>query len=86
MYTFYKAHFLELFTLFASSLDPDQDRQNVGLDLDPNRLTARPHSVSSRESYCWSRGYECIPAQLHKRMAGDSYAQCGIADDWDVNP
>ena len=24
---------------FASSLDPDQDRQNVGLDLDPNCLT-----------------------------------------------
>ena len=24
---------------FAICLDPDQDRQNVGLDLDPNRLT-----------------------------------------------
>ena len=24
---------------FANSLDPDQDRQNVGPDLDPNRLT-----------------------------------------------
>ena len=26
---------------FANSLDPDQDRQNVGPDLDPNRLHAR---------------------------------------------
>ena len=24
---------------FANSLDPDQDRQNVGPDLDPNGLT-----------------------------------------------
>ena len=24
---------------FANSLDPDQDRQKVGPDLDPNRLT-----------------------------------------------
>ena len=24
---------------FANSLDPDQDRENVGLDLDPNCLT-----------------------------------------------
>ena len=24
---------------FANSLNPDQDRQNVGPDLDPNRLT-----------------------------------------------
>ena len=24
---------------FANSLDPDQDRHNVGPDLDPNRLT-----------------------------------------------
>ena len=24
---------------FANSLDSDQDRQNVGPDLDPNRLT-----------------------------------------------
>ena len=29
---------LLLFT-FANSLDPDQDRQNVGPDLDPNCLT-----------------------------------------------
>ena len=25
--------------IFAKSLDPDQDRQNVGPELDPNRLT-----------------------------------------------
>ena len=25
--------------IFANSLDPDQARQNVGPDLDPNRLT-----------------------------------------------
>ena len=25
--------------IFANSLDPDQDRLNVGPDLDPNRLT-----------------------------------------------
>ena len=28
-----------LLITFANSLDPDQDRQNVGPDLDPNRLT-----------------------------------------------
>ena len=26
---------------FANSLDPDQDRQNVGPDLDPNLLTLK---------------------------------------------
>ena len=26
------------FVTFANSLDPDQDRQNVGPDLDPKRL------------------------------------------------
>ena len=30
-----------LLITFANSLDPDQDRQNVGPDLDPNRLTLR---------------------------------------------
>ena len=28
-----------LLIIFANSLDPDQDRQNVGPDLDPNHLT-----------------------------------------------
>ena len=28
-----------LLITFANSLDPDQDRQNVGPDLDPNCLT-----------------------------------------------
>ena len=27
-----------LLMIFANSLDPDQDRQNVGPDLDPNHL------------------------------------------------
>ena len=31
--------FCHLLIIFANSLDPDQDRQNVGPDLDPNRLT-----------------------------------------------
>ena len=31
--------FCRLLITFAKSLDPDQDRQNVGPDLDPNRLT-----------------------------------------------
>ena len=31
--------FGRLLITFANSLDPDQDRQNVGPDLDPNRLT-----------------------------------------------
>ena len=26
---------------FANSLNPDEDQQNVGLDLDPNCLTLR---------------------------------------------
>ena len=29
--------FSHLLIIFANSLDPDQDRQNVGPDLDPNR-------------------------------------------------
>ena len=28
----------EMLKTFANSLDPNQDRQNVGPDLDPNRL------------------------------------------------
>ena len=31
--------FFRLQIIFANSLDPDQDQQNVGSDLDPNRLT-----------------------------------------------
>ena len=31
--------FCHLLITFANSLDPDQDGQNVGSDLDPNRLT-----------------------------------------------
>ena len=31
--------FCHLLITFANSLDPDQDRQNVGPDLDPNCLT-----------------------------------------------
>ena len=30
--------FCRLLITFANSLDPDQDLQNVGPDLDPNRL------------------------------------------------
>ena len=33
------ANFCHLLITFANSLDPDQDRQNVGRDLDTNRLT-----------------------------------------------
>ena len=32
-------HVCSLLIAFANSLDPDQDRQNVGPDLDSNRLT-----------------------------------------------
>ena len=32
-------HFCHLLIIFANSLDPDHDRQNVGPDLDPNCLT-----------------------------------------------
>ena len=38
-YTFNAGDFCRLIMAFANSLDPDHDRQNVGLDLDPNRLT-----------------------------------------------
>ena len=31
--------FSHLVMTFANSLDPDQDRHNVGPDLDPNHLT-----------------------------------------------
>ena len=33
--------FSSLLKTFANSLDPDQDRQNVGPDLDSNRLTLK---------------------------------------------
>ena len=33
------SEFWRLLITFANSLEPDQDRQNVGHDLDPNRLT-----------------------------------------------
>ena len=32
-------HFCHLLLTIGNSLDPDQDRQNVGPDLDPNCLT-----------------------------------------------
>ena len=34
-----KCDFCRLLITFANGLDPDQDRQNVGPDLVPNRLT-----------------------------------------------
>ena len=33
------AAFFHLLMTLANGVDPDQDRQNVGPDLDPNRLT-----------------------------------------------
>ena len=36
---FDSGYFFRLLITFANSLDPDQDRQNVGPDLDPNYLT-----------------------------------------------
>ena len=36
--------FCRLLITFANSLDPDQDRQKVGPDLDPNCLTLRWYS------------------------------------------
>ena len=33
------SYFYRLLITFANSLDSDQDRQNVGPDLDPNCLT-----------------------------------------------
>ena len=35
-----RGDFCRLQITFAKSLAPDQDRQNVGPDLDPNRLTS----------------------------------------------
>ena len=32
-------YYCRLLITFANSLDPDQAKQNVGPDLDPNRLT-----------------------------------------------
>ena len=37
------------FVTFANSLDPDQDQQNVGPDLDPNRLGTQ--NVSLKEFF-----------------------------------
>ena len=34
-----RGNFCCLLIIFANSLDPDHDRQNVGPDLDPNCLT-----------------------------------------------
>ena len=38
-YQFARGDFCRLQVTFANSLAPDQDRQNVGPDLDPNCLT-----------------------------------------------
>ena len=35
----FKINLCRLLITFPNSLGPDQDRQNVGPDLDPNRLT-----------------------------------------------
>ena len=37
--TYLRPNFCRLLITFENSLDPDQDRQIVGPDLDPNRLT-----------------------------------------------
>ena len=34
-----RGEFCRLLIIFANSLDPDQDRQNVGPDVYPNSLT-----------------------------------------------
>ena len=34
-----RGDFSHLLIYFVNSLDPDEDRQNVGPDLDPNSLT-----------------------------------------------
>ena len=39
MYVLASGNFCHLLITFAISLDPDQDLQPVGLDLDPNHLT-----------------------------------------------
>ena len=36
--------FCHLLITFENSLDPDQDQQNIGPDLDPNCLTIRQYS------------------------------------------
>ena len=34
-----RGNLCSLLITFANSLEPDQDQQNLGPDLDPNRLT-----------------------------------------------
>ena len=38
---FASGFFCRLLIIYTNSLDPDQDRQNVGPDLDPNSFTLR---------------------------------------------
>ena len=40
----FSSDFCCLLLTFANILDPDQDRHNVGPDLDPNRLTLKEYS------------------------------------------
>ena len=56
--------------IFASSLDPDQDRQNVGSDLDPNHLTpiysVPERNVNSKKKSATDLGILCCVVFLYK--------------------
>ena len=57
--------FCHLMIIFANSLDPDQDRQNVGPDLDPNCLTLRL-MVFMKEFFCEKVSFEKKSADNNK--------------------
>ena len=56
-----------LLITFAYSLDPDQDQQNVGPDLDPNRLTLSVDENKSLENYpaCKVLKFLCFREFIH---------------------
>ena len=56
-----------LLITFPYSLDPDQDQQNVGPDLDPNRLTLSVDDNKSMENYpaCKELKFPCFREFIH---------------------
>ena len=51
-YSFFASgDFCHLLITFANSLDPDQDRKNVGPDLDPNSQNKSAEDNKSMENY-----------------------------------
>ena len=57
----------------SHSLDPDQDRYSVGLDLDPNSL----QKLSAEEKFAEQAELTCLSQSLYELHAG--FGECMTA-------